>query len=109
VDWLEPWRPLEDSVRAAAMESQLVREVTAGHPLAGVRVAAIGIADHPDDILFRLMDGSGRFATVHLTWKAGSVNWPFTRVFDNEADWIARGLRTEHKEFVELQSQSDPT
>ena len=90
------------------MEVELYREVSAGHPLAGIRVAAIGVADHPDDVLFQLLDGSGRYATAHLTWKHGDTDWPYTRLFESETDWIERGLRADHEEFVEMQTRSGP-
>jgi hypothetical protein len=107
--WLEPWKPLTDTARASHLEEELGEEVFAGHVLHGVKVAAIGVADHPDDILLRLLDGTGRYATVHLTWHPGDADWPHTRVFKNENDWLERGLRADHQEFIEMRSRTDPT
>jgi hypothetical protein len=109
MDWLEPWRPLSDPARALLLEERLGKEVVAGHALHGVKVAAIGVADHPDDILFRLLDGTGRYATVHLTWHRGDADWPHTRLFENENDWLERGLRADHEEFNEMRRRTDPT
>jgi hypothetical protein len=68
---------------------------------------AIGAADHSDDVLFRLLDGTGRYATAHLTWQAGDADWPHTRLFDDESDWLERGLRPDHEEFIENQKRTD--
>ena len=108
MNWLEPWRPIEDPARASALEAELYREVSDGHALGGIQVAAIGTTDHPDDVLFQLLDGSGRYATVHLTWKRGTSEWPYTRVFWSEADWLDRGLRADHEEYTEMQTRTGP-
>jgi hypothetical protein len=39
-------------------------------------------------VVFRLLDGSGRLAVAHLTWRRGleSLPWPFTTIYADEAD-----------------------
>jgi hypothetical protein len=106
--WLEPWQPLTDAARASLLEEQLGKEVVAVHVLHGIKVSAIGVADHSDDVLFRLLDGTGRYAVVHLTWHRGDADWPFTRMFANEHDWIEQGLRRDHEEFIEMRPPTDP-
>jgi hypothetical protein len=70
VEWLEPWRHVaaERPDLAAAYEREMQAELGAGHPLFGVPVAAVAKHDGSDDVLFRVLDGSGRVAVVHLTW-----------------------------------------
>jgi hypothetical protein len=104
IEWLEPWYQLgsEDAERVRAFEYELSRELGPGHVLARVPIEAFGKRDDCDDVLFRLKDGSGRFAVVHLTWtgKQDQPPWPATELFDSEADWIERGLRPDHQEYV---------
>jgi hypothetical protein len=82
VQWLDPWWHVaaERPDLAAAYESELRAELGAGHPLFGVPVAAVGKYDGSDDVLFRLLDGSGRVAMVHLTWARHPEPppWPVT-------------------------------
>lgn len=60
-----------------------------GHPLFGVPVAAIGRRDHEDDVLFELLDGSGRVAKVHLTWAGENERPPCPQatIYDDVAAW----------------------
>ena len=104
IEWLEPWYPLgpEDAERVRAFERELALEVAPGHRLAGIPVEAFGKRDDCEDVLFRLTDGSGRLAVVHLTWtgKRDQPPWPLTELFDGEADWVERGLRADHQQYV---------
>jgi hypothetical protein len=104
IEWLEPWYALgsEDAERARAFEFELARELSPGHPLAGVPVEAFGKRDDNDDVLFRLRDGSGRLAVVHLTFigKPDRPPWPAMALFDNDTDWFERGLLPDHQHYV---------
>lgn len=86
------WRPIAEVV-AENLAAELARELPVGHPLSGIPVSAVALGPDPDDVLFRLLDGSGRLAVVHLSWRQGveSLPWPFTILSNNEADWRSRG------------------
>jgi len=53
---------------------ELGRELTPGHPMYGLPVAAVARSTAQDDVLFELLDGSGRYAEVHLTWTATNAH-----------------------------------
>lgn len=101
MEWLQPWAPILDPITARAMETELTRELSIAHPLFGVPVSAIGLGWSGDDVLFRLLDGSGRLAAAHLTWgiRSETPPFPFTTLFENEADWISRGMKSDHNEY----------
>jgi hypothetical protein len=89
IEWLEPWYPVGDCSRDA-LESELGRELVAGHPLYGLPVVALGRRNDQDDVLFRLDDETGRLAVVHLTWTHQSriaPHWPHTTVYESLEDW----------------------
>src|SRR4051812_8678759 len=102
--WLHPWHAVEDLGPrfAATFEQVLAREVAPGHPLYGIPVQAIGKRDASDDVLFRLLDGSGRVAQVHLTWTRSppeSPPWPSSAVFAELAAWAEQSMRPDHEDF----------
>ncbi|QEH35600.1 hypothetical protein OJF2_41530 [Aquisphaera giovannonii] len=86
----ETWQPIAEGA-AANLTAELARELSPGHPLSAIPVAAVALGPDPDDVLFRLLDGSGRLAVVHLTWRQGieSLPWPFTTLYDDEAAWLS--------------------
>jgi hypothetical protein len=85
VEWLDSWWHVaaERPDLAAGYEREMQAELGAGHPLFGVPVAAVGKHDGADDVLFRVLDGSGRVAVVHLTWARHPEPppWPATEFF----------------------------
>jgi hypothetical protein len=88
VEWPFPFAPIEHPEDRLAFEAELRRELKSGHPLYGVPVTAIGYDQ--DDVLFELLDGSGRVAEVHLTWAGEKEKppWPGTALFDSFAEWV---------------------
>jgi hypothetical protein len=86
--WLPPWRAMEDSVAGEELTAELYRELCLRHVLYGFKVRPIGRRQDCDDFLFELLDGSGRFAVVHLTFgqhpEPNSL-WPSTEIY---ANWI---------------------
>jgi hypothetical protein len=66
--WPPHWHALTESVRIA-LEAELQKELQVGHPLFGVPVKAIGQRDNQDDVLFQVLDGSGRVADIHMTYE----------------------------------------
>lgn len=88
MEWGERWSPIDDAGTARNMEMELARELSSSHPLFNVPVTAIGLRIDSDDVLFRLFDGSGRLAVVHLTWRQGPEPppWPYTMFYRDDAD-----------------------
>jgi hypothetical protein len=90
VHWPYPFSPVAHPEDKLALEAELRRELKAGHPLFGLPVAAIGRRYDQDDVLFEILDGSGRVAEVHLTWAGEREKppWPGTVLFDSFAEWV---------------------
>jgi hypothetical protein len=90
VEWPHPFSPIEYPEDKPAFEAKLRREVKPGHPLYGVPVAAVARRYDQDDVLFELLDGSGRVAEVHLTWAGDQEKppWPDARLFDSLTEWV---------------------
>lgn len=66
-------------------KSELVKEINKEHILCGIEVKEIACREDCDDVLFLLLDGSNRYAVVHLTWSGkseDSKNYPKTRLYD---------------------------
>ena len=97
MEWPRPFRPIDRPESRSAFEAELRRELKPGHPLYGVPVGASGARYDQDDVLFELLDGSGRVAEVHLTWKGEreSPPWPGTALFDTFAAW-AESVRQDY-------------
>ena len=99
--WLEPWVDLASRGpdRAGAFERELDRELAPGHVLYGVPVAAIGKRDGTDEVLFRLLDGSGRVAVVHLTWTQSPPDrppWPVAEVYSGFDEFVEQRMKPDH-------------
>jgi hypothetical protein len=103
--WLEPWHSVaEKPAESASMERELEHELAPGHPLFGVLVETFGRRYDRDDVVYRLLDGSGRIAVVHLTWTRSPPDrppWPSTTFYDTQDLWIAECMRPVHQEFAE--------
>ena len=85
----------------AFFEAELRRELGPGNPLFGRPVAAVGKRDGSDDVLFRLLDGTGRVAVVHLTSgkRPESPPWPGCTIFSGLEAWAAEVMRPDHEDF----------
>jgi len=100
MDWLTPWYPISDSEE---MTPELLRETVNGHPLYGVQTKTIGRRQDCDDVLFEVLDGSGRVAVVHLTWSMKperSPNCPHTVFYESLESWASKGMHDDHNEFA---------
>jgi hypothetical protein len=66
--------------KRSVLESELLAEVSPGHPLFGARVIAIARCEGCDEVLFSVEADPARFVRVHLTWRGGpeSAPWPRT-------------------------------
>jgi hypothetical protein len=107
--WLEPWYSIADDPRQVeAMGRELRRELGLEHPLAGLPVLALARRQDCDDVLFHLLDGSGRVAAVHLTWTQSVPErppLPGTALYSSFALWVEEGMKEDHAEFVGEGSQ----
>ena len=79
----DPWEPVTSDY-----SGELVREVTIGHPL--YKVPTMSLARHVslDDFLFKVEDGTERYAVVHLTWRIETdPRWPVVTFYDSLDDF----------------------
>lgn len=83
------WSEIENS--KGTFEKELYKEINKGHILYGIKVKEAAHREDCDDVLFFLMDGTNRYAVVHLTWtrsmEANSF-FPKTKIYDNLIDLI---------------------
>ena len=105
MEWLEPWWrvAVERPDLAAAYQREMRAELGPGHPLFGVPAAAVGKHDGSDDVLFQVLDGSGRVVVVHLTWVRHPElpPWPITTFFDGLEAFARLRMRHDHSESEE--------
>lgn len=100
--WLIPWHPLQDGAREDALLIELRREVCESHPLFGVAVRPLGSRQDCDDVLFSLLDGSNRFAVVHLPFAQhpeSDPTWPKTRLFDSWEQFEREVMIPDNQDF----------
>jgi hypothetical protein len=103
-EWLDPWWSVagKDESFRETFSKQFEREVPPGHLLYGlpVRLVARG---NGDDCLFEIVDGSGRFAYVHLTWSKGPerLPWPDGEVFESLGEFRTKRMLVDHQDFEE--------
>ena len=86
MNWLEPWLEIDGKSVADLLAAELRRELCDAHVLYGIPVCAIGRREDCDDVLFQLLDGSNRYAVVHLTWSGHlerDPKWPTTHFYDS--------------------------
>ena len=104
VEWIVPWYSVaDDSAQVAAIERELRREMSVGHPLFGLPVRTLACRQDCDDVLFAIEDGTGRVAVAHLTWTQSPPErppWPVATMFPSLAAWAADGMQADAKEFA---------
>ncbi len=84
--WPLNWEPVILEAKQA-LEAELRREITRGHPLYSVSVEAIARRQDCDDVLFAFATTSA-VAVVHLSYRAeASADWPDTALFSSLAEW----------------------
>ncbi len=73
---------------ASALEAELQRELSPGHPLFGKTMRAIARRLDCDDALFTVV-GASTVAMVHLTWsgRPEGVTIPRTELYDSPEVW----------------------
>lgn len=102
VNWLVPWRPFPDGTPDDGWVQELRSELCDAHVLFGIPVRAIATRQDCDDVLFELLDGSGRFAVVHLTYAQHpepGPRWPQTTLFKNWEHFERDGMRADHADW----------
>jgi hypothetical protein len=96
IDWLAPWQGSAGD--SATLRAALLRELPAGHVLAGEAFEVIGRRQDQDDLLVLIADG--RVAWVHLTYeKSADTHWPFTRIYDSAQQWVAEFMVPNNEEW----------
>ena len=84
VDWLVPWHPIKGGSADSALSRELYSELSPQHVLHGIKARPVAQRQDGDDVLFELLDGSGRFAVVRLTFARHpepDPRWPQTDVY----------------------------
>ena len=95
MDYLEPWFAVDDT----AWVDELNRELSPGHALHGMKLAARARRQDCDDVLYEFLDGSGRLAKVHLTYrKETDPSRPLTTVYANGGQW-QQAMAADHEAF----------
>jgi hypothetical protein len=104
-EWPFPFSSFLHTTEKPLMEAELRRELKPGNPLFGLPVAAVARRYDQDDVLFELLDGSGRVAQVHLTWVGESERppWPGTKLFESLTKWAA----SVREEYADEQPDDD--
>lgn len=105
VEWLEPWVSIDEygPATAQAMAHRLARELGRDYPLYGVRVETLARRGDCDDVLYRLLDGTGRVAVVHLTWTSDPPErypYPWATLYPSFEAWADEGMAGDHREFA---------
>lgn len=101
---LVPWHPIEDRSSVESLVRELYLELSARHVLFGLRARAIARRQDCDDVLFELLDGSGRLAVVHLTWALHpepDPRWPQTEIYGDWSQFEHDRMRPDAEEWAE--------
>ena len=83
------WSVIDTSKNYFAQE--LYKELGKEHILYDIQVKELARREECDDVLFLLLDGSERYAVVHLTWsgkKEKNPLYPLTRLYNKFTDLI---------------------
>ncbi|TWT93403.1 hypothetical protein Pla108_38970 [Botrimarina colliarenosi] len=104
IEWLEPWWPVDEwsDEQRNCFAKQLHREVGPDHPLYEVPVQIVARHGGSDTTLFELLDDSGRYAVVHLTWRPSQekMPWPETEIHESLAAFARTAMHNDHQDFV---------
>jgi hypothetical protein len=102
MEWLEPWWSTEcqDEQFHAGFKRELEGELSSEHPLHGIETRLIA-RGNGDDALFELLDGTGRYAVVHLTWARHPepLPWPATELYNSLTSFVNERMIPEHSGF----------
>src|SRR5437667_3945419 len=99
--WLVPWRPIENGRADDRTAKELYAEVCETHILSGIQARPVACRQDCDDVLFELLDGSGRFAVVHLTYSQHpepDPRWPETSIY-RDWDEFLRAMKADAEDW----------
>jgi hypothetical protein len=105
VTWLTPWHPIDGGAPDDGTVRELRREISARHVLHGVPVRPVARRQDCDDVLFELLDGTGRLAVVHLTYSTRpepDPRWPETTLFDGWPHFDRDAMQPDHTQWTQL-------
>ncbi len=101
-EWKRPWEKFPGNTPE---DDELARETAPGHPMFGMPVRTIAARIDCDDYLFEMLDGSGRYAVVHLTWrKESDPAWPHTEIYASFQEWAEKRFIPDVTDFLEEES-----
>jgi ABC-type Mn2+/Zn2+ transport system ATPase subunit len=95
----EPWEAADD---VESLEAQVRSEIGTGHPLARIPTQVLARRIDRDDIAVACLDGSDRFAVVHLTWsdaQESSPSHPLTTMYQGDEE-MQRRLDDDHAGYI---------
>ena len=105
VKWLEPWCPFEESQEIkASISEELRRELGKDHVMSGVSCSPVARRRDCDDTLFELLDGTGRFAVVHLTFSGRieeNSRFPETEVYRDWNQFEEKRMKLDHRGWTD--------
>ncbi len=86
MQWPEGWEQVPPNTQQA-LEAELRREISSGHPLYAANFQAIARRGDCDDVMFAL-DGSSTVAVVHLSYGMETgADWPHTQLYGSLGEW----------------------
>ncbi len=104
-EFLEPWWSTDKKGAdfREAFLNQLKTEVCPDHVMYGLPVRMIGRDGGSDDTLFEILDGTGRFALVHLTWAKVQecLPWPGTAIYPNFDAFTMERMIPQNQDYLE--------
>jgi len=101
MEFLKPW--VAAGAQAQQLQSELAAELGPSHCLSDRKMLAVAVRQDCDDVLFVSVDEPPLVAVVHLTYAnrpEPDPQWPATTLFVSMEDWIERGMKTDHEDFV---------
>ena len=91
VTWLAPWHPIVGGQPDDSTAKELYSELCDRHMLYGLMARPIAHRQDCDTFLFELLDETGRYAVVHLTYAQHpeiNSNWPETSIVNSWTDFL---------------------
>jgi hypothetical protein len=89
IQWSAHWQPITNDVERQFLSSELMTELHAAHPLAGLVVMAVARRIDSDNVLFAVRGSPSYLAVVHLTFaEEHSPNYPAFQVYASIDAWL---------------------
>ncbi|RYD21741.1 MAG: hypothetical protein EOP88_10345 [Verrucomicrobiaceae bacterium] len=89
--WLAPWIPINGGTPDDATAKELYSELCGTHVLHGIKARPLAHRQDCDEFLFELLDGTGCFASVHLTYARHpepDPRWPNTEIYPGWQEFL---------------------